>query len=184
MSKLWPSLLQDPTASQWPSRLWTHISQRTALHPFRAVDIYFGFSPWSSHWSKVWGKTRSGRRTNCLPTFSPLPVLFNLKHSPGHASQIATLQPLNSQSPCSGKDALGPHPHGSPPCLSTWGVWNIPCPDLFQLKARIFLPLASICFTKENRRKLCSLIDVQEDVVPAWEIYPGQFGLQWNSIRR
>lgn len=25
---------------------------------------------------------------------------------------------------------------------------------------------------QENGRKLCSLIDVQEDVVPAWEIYP------------
>ena len=45
-------------------------------------------------------------------------------------------------------------------------------------KRGFFSPFASICFMKENRRKLCSLIDVQEDVVPAWEIYPGQFGLQ------
>lgn len=52
---------------------------------------------------------------NCLPTLSSIPS--NPTH-PRHVSQISSTPLLDSQSPHSGKEAVGPHPQGRSSCLS------------------------------------------------------------------
>lgn len=130
--------------------------------------------------SEVWGHTSSRRRKGTVsyvlirswPTPAPL----------GTRLRSAAPPALGSQSPYSGEEAGPPAPRGSPRRLSMPCVGHRPCPDLFQPRAGFLLPSASLCFTQENGRKLCSLIDVQEDVVPAREIHPSQPGLRGNPF--
>lgn len=113
----------------------------------------------------------------------PLVLSCPTPSTPGHVSQVSGTPPLGSQSPYSGEEAVAPHPVAVPPasqfCVSEaalaqtcsrpgWGCLS---------------PSASICFMQGSGRKLCSLIDVQEDVVPAREIHPSQSGLQGNKFR-
>lgn len=132
------------------------------------------------HCSEVWGHTSSRRRKGTVsyvlirswPTPAPL----------GTRLRSAAPPALGSQSPYSGEEAGPPTPRGSPRRLSMPCVGHRPCPDVFQPRAGFLSPSASLCFTQENGRKLCSLIDVQEDVVPAREIHPSQPGLRGNPF--
>lgn len=148
MSKLWPSLFQDCTASQWLSGLWTHVSLCTVLCSFRTVDIYLASASDSLTSSNVWAGQVAGGR-NCLPTLLSRPTWS----TPGPLSQISSTLHSILKALIQVKQQWGLHPLGSPLCLSTWCVWNLLCPDLFQPKAGIFLPLCFHLFHAGKRKK-------------------------------
>lgn len=62
----------------------------------------------------------------------------------GTCLRSAAPWPLRSQSPCSGEEAPGPHPHSSPSGLSTWCVETSPAQTCFCPKRGFFS--RDLCF--------------------------------------
>lgn len=109
-----------------------------------------------------------------LPTLSSCPNRSN----PGHVSQVSSTPPTwFSKLPFRQSSSGAPTPMAIPHA-SQFDVSETSLAQTCFSPKRGFFSSASICFMQENGRKLCSLIDIQEDVVPSPEIYPSQSGLQ------
>lgn len=171
---MWPSPLQDPTGSQWLTGLWTHVSWCAVLCSFRTLTFIWLLSLILTLKQGMGQDKQEEEGTASRPC-------SNLKHP-----CLRSAAPPSTQfSKLSFRQSSGGAPTPSAvPCASQLDVSETSLAQTCSSpKQGFFSPSAPICFMQENGRKLCSLIDVREDVVPAWEIYPSQAGLWWNSIR-
>lgn len=185
-----PTVLQRSDRGPASSRIPQQVSDGVGSEPARPAALFCALSGLSvfilASASDLHTEARSGAGQaaeggrNCLPPSRP--VLSNPKHPWARVSGQRHPSARFSK-PLFRRRSMAPHPVAVPPasqfCVSEaalaqtcsrpgWGCLS---------------PSASICFMQGSGRKLCSLIDIQEDVVPAREIHPSQSDLQGNKFR-